>query len=90
MAEPKKKYLIMPGKMMSKNDKDVHFITAEQLIRLYNVDRRECDIVKLDEKGLPILQGLDINKYIILGPRYDGNYQIPKIKPNEDSNSNRN
>jgi len=69
-----KKYLICPEKVISKNDGDLHFINANSLMQLYNVKPEECIIINNKED----LQGLDITKYTILRPRYDGNYNLNK------------
>lgn len=37
-----KKYLLHPGYVISKTDGDRHYITSENLMRLYNVRPHEC------------------------------------------------
>jgi hypothetical protein len=39
-----KRYVIHPGMVISRNDGQRHWISAEQLMRLYNVRPRECII----------------------------------------------
>lgn len=60
----KPKYLLCPGEIRSKNDGDLHYISARRLIELYGVDPRECTT---DDRGL---EGL-----IPLRPRYQGDYR---------------
>ena len=75
----KPKYVICPGKVTSKTDGQRHYVGPMQLMRLYGVDPRECEIhepaswwtasdYRMAEErqlGLPRL-----------GPRYDGNYEL--------------
>jgi hypothetical protein len=70
-----KKYAIWPGWVGSKNDKDKHYISAGQLMKLYRVDPREC--VVLTEYDLRLSDNHIRNKtrgLTILGTRYDGDY----------------
>lgn len=69
-----KKYLLCPGYITSWNDGDVHYITEEQLIRLYGVNRNDC-VSSKDLKGSTSL--------IALRPRPSGIYRIPKFKNKE-------
>ena len=71
-ALKKLKYIIRPGTMVSRTDGDVHFISAEQLIALYQVNPSECVIVDRDDKIPKRLLHLEI-----LAPRYDGKYYKP-------------
>lgn len=79
----KPKYVICPGEVISKTDGQTHYIGAMQLMHLYGVDLRECEIyepaqwwprsyyMEAEERtrGLPRL-----------GPRYDGNYELHNTK----------
>ncbi len=64
----KKKYLVLPGRVLSKNDQDYHFIGADQLMRLYGVSPAECIIHK---ERMSIPEGL-----IPLAPDYHGEYKV--------------
>ncbi|MGD8786208.1 MAG: hypothetical protein PVJ60_02195 [Phycisphaerales bacterium] len=66
-----KKYIVCPGWIISKNDGDHHYITADMLIRLYGVDRRECIIA--DEGHFA--RAHDLDHLPRLWPLYDGNYR---------------
>lgn len=68
----KKFYAICPGKIMSRYDKQVHYISAGQLARLYGVDIRKC--VVIDRSRPESFLGRDLSKYTMLSPRYNGNY----------------
>lgn len=67
------KYLVIPGNVLSKSDGDEHFISAQQLMELYGVNPSECIVIDSPHKALSILD----NDYIVLRPRYDGNYNLP-------------
>ena len=66
-----KKYVVIPDEVMSKNDRQIHYVGAGQLMWLYGVHPNECYVVRNegDARGLP--RGLKV-----LRPRYDGNYQL--------------
>jgi len=68
-----KRYIIHPGTMQSKTDGDIHFISASQLMRLYNVSPNECII--MDRMRPETYIGLNLKEYVHLYPRYDGNYK---------------
>lgn len=75
----KPKYVICPGEVLSKTDGQRHYVGAMQLMKLYGVDPRECEIhepapwwpcsyyMAAEERqhGLPRLR-----------PRYDGKYEL--------------
>lgn len=81
----KPKYVICPGVVQSSTDGQRHYINPMQLMRLYGLDPRECEIhdpapwwpesyyrmAAERQRGLPRL-----------GPRYDGNYKVPNDKGN--------
>jgi len=69
-----KKYVICPGWIVSQNDGDRHFITAQQLIRLYGVNPKECIVRRERDNVLPWHKEL---KW--LRPKYNGDYQIRRI-----------
>lgn len=72
------KYLIYPGVITSIHDGEDHYISAGQLINLYRVDPRKCKIVRNERD----LFGLNLDEYIALTPRKDGNYQLPPLTNN--------
>ena len=72
-----KRYLILPGKVFSKNDGELHHIDAPTLMRLYNVDPDECVVVH--NEGVHGRQGFAsefLDSLLWLAPRYDGDYHI--------------
>ena len=68
------KYVVCPGKVHSQRDRDVHYINAEELMRLYGVDPRECVVCYGDDRDL----GKSFKGLITLHPRYDGDYDPTK------------
>ena len=68
----KLRYIIRPGWMVSQHDGQSHYITPQELVRLYEVDPRECVIVRPDHKIPREYMSLHI-----LAPRYDGKYRKP-------------
>lgn len=70
------KYFVYPGEVKSISDGDIHYISGEQLIRLYDVNPSECKIILKPEDE----RGYDLTSVLCLYPRQDGNY----INPNGD------
>lgn len=66
----RQKYMIHGERVTSKNDGDVHYVGAQQLVRLYGLDPREC-ILNSDKTPL---RGYDLDDFIHLFPRYEGDY----------------
>jgi len=79
------KYAIHPGPVISKTDGDRHFVTADQLIALYQVDPQECVVVfrepldKRKRKYWGSTNCCECDGLIQLRPRYDGNYTLPEV-----------
>lgn len=65
-----KKYMLHPGYVPSKHDKDRHWVGSGQLAKLYGVD--PCDCVTFREYYDP----KDPN-FVHLHPDYNGNYKMP-------------
>lgn len=74
---PGKKYLLMPGKVQSKTDGQIHEISAEDLRRLYGVAEAEC--LTAEEH---LLFGCTLkDRYeglYLLQPLRSGDYRIPR------------
>lgn len=73
------KYLVCPGYVVSKYDSDIHYINAEQLMKLYRVDPKECEIYEPVEDRPHSQYEADRRRHrdmIKLEPRYDGNYNL--------------
>ena len=69
-----KKYLVIGGNTISRSDGQLHYITPQELVRLYGVREDEC-IMCLGLED-PKLKGVEIHKFTVLRPRKDGNYVI--------------
>jgi len=70
-----KKYLVVGGIIFSRTDGDMHYISPKKLIRLYGVPRNECRVA-MDWNDKARLLGLDLSKFIILEPDYQGKYAL--------------
>ena len=66
-----KKYLLLGGRLYSKNDTDTHYISAKKLQELYNLPINECILANNEND----LNGIDYDNLIILQPRYSGDYK---------------
>lgn len=65
----KRKYMVHPGSVYSKRDNQLHYITSNQLIKLYAVDPKDCVI-----SPPHFFDPENDDGYIHLFPRNDGNY----------------
>jgi len=71
----KKSYIVLPGMVNSQYDADRHYITADELINLYEVDRDDCIIISKSGKEW---RGMPKGVYTVLEPRNDGKYFVYK------------
>jgi hypothetical protein len=82
----KPKYVICPGYVTSKTDGQRHYIGAMQLIRLYQVDPKECEIYE-PAPWWPRSYYRMIEEHqqelIRLEPRFNGNYDLPNNVHNQ-------
>ncbi len=67
-----KRYVLAPGRVISKTDGQRHHITAAQLARLYGVSLDQCLIYRSSRVAGTLRAGLPI-----LTPRADGDYRLP-------------
>jgi hypothetical protein len=70
-----KKYVVVPGYVISQYDGEKHFIDGWRLIDLYGVDPDECLMIDLNRRAemMHAIQNLNL---IVLGTRADGDYSI--------------
>ena len=76
-----KKYLICPSHIRSKNDGDRHYISSVELMHLYGVSYKDCDIMSEnhDYWDNPHRYPGIFDKYeAILSPNYHGEYNLQK------------
>ncbi len=71
MTLTKRKYVVMPGYITSRQDGDEHYIGGRELMRLYGVRPDECYVLRPGETGSGLPEGLRV-----LRPRYDGDYRL--------------
>jgi len=74
------KYIVYPSVVLSKTDKQVHYISADSLMHLYRVKREDCVIA--NEHNYYSLKERYKNA-VVLFPDYNGNYKIKQEKINE-------
>ena len=67
-----KKYLLISGVVFGKYDNDAHYISAQRLCRLYDLNPKDCVLVnnERDLAGRGLEEGM-----IILRPRHNGDYR---------------
>lgn len=80
------KYVVYPGPVKSKNDGQIHFIGACQLMALYKVHPLECMVIhplprnytEMDVRQNQVKEAeAERLKLTRLFPRFDGNYATP-------------
>lgn len=74
-----KKYIVRGGFVRSKNDGQIHFVSAREVARLYNAPNEACIFPKEHEIDSEIQKGFT-NKLILLRPRNDGKYQLKEVR----------
>ena len=62
------KYVIYPGPVVSKHDGSMKRIRFFELVRLYGLDPRDC--INADHLGSHAPK-----TFMVLGPRFDGDYK---------------
>ncbi|MBL7141786.1 hypothetical protein ISS21_01675 [Patescibacteria group bacterium] len=69
-----KRYICFGGRVISRHDRDIHFVSAYRVAELYGLNPNECYFANEEEPatyyGLP----KDLPKFF---PRGDGNYKKP-------------
>ena len=77
----KPKYVICPGFVTSKTDGQRHYVGPYELMRLYGVDPKDCDIYEPTPwwpGSVSVWRPDEEHKGLIrLHPRYDGDYKLP-------------
>ena len=84
------KYVIYPGYVRSKNDGQNHWITFESLCWLYGLNPKEC--INGDKgvgKDRYYLREYNLENYIGLSPRYNGDYLEYRKRKEEEYESTR-
>jgi hypothetical protein len=78
------RYLLCPGPVTSRNDRDHHHLTATSLAWLYGVPMAVCTVLPpvtsdpiVTRHRQRLLADASSGRLIELGPRFDGNYTLP-------------
>ncbi len=75
--EPVTIYVMHGGPVVSKNDGDLHYVSAAQLVELYGVDPRCAVDAHRITGGLLRAEATGVARLVHLHPRYDGDYTLP-------------
>ena len=70
------RYVLLAGTVRSKYDGDFHRVSARQLLRLYNLDPKECILLESDKDWADWLRRNDHLQYKVLSTRYQGDYHL--------------
>ena len=75
------KYAVCPGRVISKTDRQVHYVTAPQLMRLYGLNPEECLVFDTEayfgDESSEKMRGYTedfLNSLEWFTPSYEGNY----------------
>lgn len=78
VGQSRVKYLLCPGHVQSKTDRQYHYVDARDLARLYGVRMDECDV--RPERAFSRFGWRPDPGLIELHPRWDGDYRLPNTK----------
>ena len=74
--DDKKRFIVCPGVVVSRYDKERHFISAARLMELHHVSSKQCIIINRGRHQDSDLRGLDTSEMVRLFPRRDGRYKL--------------
>ena len=78
-----KRYIIAPGNVKSVSDGDIHYISADKLIQLYNVNPLECVVYEpARHKTLKGYTQEQLDGMQWLSPSMNGNYNLTERERN--------
>lgn len=75
ICDNNRKYCVFGGYVRSKQDKQIHYVTGSELIKLYGLNPRECVIAPTEKLFWKMPKNL-----IALRVRVDGNYTLPRVE----------
>lgn len=78
------RYLLCPGLVSSRTDRDLHYISARKLAFLYGVPMDECLIADYSQGSRDysrLMERARAGELIALHPRWDGDYKLPEPAP---------
>jgi len=73
-----KRYALVPGKVISKNDGDEHYINAPKLAYLYGIDFEACIVIGINDPYTP--EQAERDGLTVLYPDFTGEYKVPENK----------
>lgn len=80
-----RKYILIGGEIESRNDGDIHYITAGKLRRLYNLSSFQCwslednNPMERDVVLSSMRTAINEGKIQILRPKYNGDYKLSTL-----------
>lgn len=80
-----KRYVLIPGIVISQTDGQAHYVSAPALAYLYGVDMRDCEVYEPApywSESFYRIANERIKGLIRLTPRSDGNYSLSPTDPN--------
>ena len=80
------RYLLCPGLVRSRVDRQAHHVGAADLARLYGVPMAECVVMPLQRPEfhrarMDLLDRVRLGELTALHPRFDGDYSLPQPAP---------
>lgn len=73
------KYAVMGGEIISKHDGDTHFVNAEELMRLYRIDLKQCVTQNASHPNTMFTDWAKSTGHVILRPDPEGVYKLPEL-----------
>jgi hypothetical protein len=73
---PTEKYLVIGGNVRSQSDDQSHYVPAHKLLQLYGLKFDPRFVKTAIDDTDDTLRGLDLKNFIVLRPRFDGNYGL--------------
>jgi len=70
-------YLVIGGNVTSKHDGDRHYISPQKLCQLYGLNPNAQNVYLVRDEDNPFFKGYLLEEFVVLRPRYDGNYNLP-------------
>ena len=78
-----KKHLVIGDWIISKNDRQRHYISSHQLVRILNLSIRECILIDKNNTKVPyevMMRGIIMDDFNIVTPESSGVYDRTMIK----------
>lgn len=74
-----KKFLLVPGYVISRSDGQLHYVGVGALCRLYGVSLAECIVADIHGTWKLLLSEFEVTCLVRLAPRDDGQYRLVDV-----------